>query len=261
MLLSEVTLAGARFGGGRPERFREELETLLELLPQGQSVESTLRCTMVHEGAATETLFGVVGGRLRPVSRQRPLREKDHVRAPSHGQIAALQGLGPGRMIAVLVLLLVGFGLGAWQTGYIDQLFAPGVERLGTELGDFDGLVRLDIEKSWGVYKLELRRGARFPAKSSEVEALLAERESTKAQAAVRLVADGSRIWVQLRDADGKVLHAGSAALRPLLEEPDAVVKLSLKGRIGVREIRLALSSGTAARDTKNETSESEGGK
>lgn len=244
ILLHEGTVPGREFSEDRATRFRDALEDLVELLPRGESLESTLRCTMVTQEAATETLFGVVQGRVRPVSRKRPLRASDHARSPSHGQMEALQQLGHGKLLAILALLLVAFAGVAWQTGYIDRAFSPAVARLEVDRGDFEGLLEMEVESSWGRYVVRLTRGERFPETADAVAALLAERESTRAQAAVRLVADGDRIWVQLRALDGSLLAAAAKDLRPLLEEAKAVVELRLDGKIGTRRIQLALSSG-----------------
>lgn len=220
---------------------RRELEPLLRRLrdavaPQGE-LESTLRATEVHEEVVVETLFTVAGGRLRAVSRARPLREADRHRAP----VPARTG-GVWRVAGIAVVVLAATGVLAWYGGVIDGLFAPPAAALDREIGPFEGLLAWRAEGTMDGYRVVVERGRRYPLTVAEREALEAAATRGIDRAAIRAVADGRRIWVRLEDAGGEVLVARPLELAGLLEEPPGTVAVDLPGHLAAERLEMGLA-------------------
>ena len=78
-------------------------------------------------------------------------------------------------------------------------------------------------------------------AAKAQTDAATGFAESTAAQ----IIADGGTLYVQLVNAQGKVLESTSIDLRPLIEAPDGTATCKLHGRVGAKSVRLALSKGT----------------
>ncbi len=229
----------------REEAFLEALQDLLDGLPQRGPVESTLRCTAIDGVRVREVLFAVEGRTLNPIARTRDANAEDRRRIPRPlPDTPSLKGLPLGKALAVVALLFVAAGFSAWKSGWVDRLLAPADEELKRDPGDFEGLLVLEVERVWGNYEVTLTRGAAYPVDAEAVGALEEARKQLAARAAVRAVADGGRIYVQLLDGEGEVLAEEAVSLRALLADPEGKVEAKLPGRMGVRLARLSLTSG-----------------
>ncbi len=229
----------------REEAFLAALQELLDGLPDRGVVESTLRCTAIDGARVREVLFAVEGRKLNPLARTRAANAEDLRRIPRPlPDSASLKGLPLGKAFAVVALLLVAAGFSAWRSGWVERLLAPADEELSRDAGDFEGLLALEVDRVWGNYEVTLTRGPTYPVDADAARALERGRNDLAARAAVRAVADGGRIYVQLVDGDGEVLAEEPVALAALLADPEGKIEARLPGRIGVRSARLSLTSG-----------------
>ncbi|HGY93038.1 MAG TPA: hypothetical protein ENK43_17880 [Planctomycetes bacterium] len=259
MVEAQLDISGGRFTLllddqprpiGREEEAREEaflaaLQELLDALPDRGVVESTLRCTAIDGGRVREVLFAVDGRKLNPLARTRDANAEDLRRIPRPlPDSADLRGLPLAKAFAVVALLLVAAGFSAWRSGWVDRLLAPAETELSRDAGDFEGLLSIDVDRVWGNYEVTLTRGPSYPADAEAVRTLEEARNDLAARAAVRAVADGGRIYVQLVDGDGEVLAEEPVGLAALLTDPEGKVETRLPGRMGVRSARLSLTSG-----------------
>lgn len=205
-------------------------------------VESTLRCTEVFRNEVRETLFLPEGGRIRALTRTRPVTDADLFR--SDAAPAPPPSMGRGRLAVVLLMLLIAFGVAAWASGWVDRLLSAKSEELRIETGPFADLVDVAVEKSWGDYKVTLRRGRGFPVENARLAELRANATTPADRAALDAVATGGEIWLRLEDREGRGLSATRTELRPLVSAADRTVEARLDGRITASRIRLSLEAG-----------------
>ncbi|MFQ5844281.1 MAG: hypothetical protein ACE5JG_04755 [Planctomycetota bacterium] len=207
------------------------------------AAESTLHCTEVYDRAVRETLFFVEAGAIRALSRVRPI-EEDGTARDEGAAAAALRRIGLRRLLLVGALLLVGFGLMAWRTGYLDRLFSHAAEAIALDPGPFGQSLRLAVDESWGDYRLTVTRGPGFPGGPAELERRRAAATDLSRRAALDILAEGGRIYAQLCDSELRVLESAALELRPLLGDERAEVEVRIPGRIRARTIRLSLERG-----------------
>jgi hypothetical protein len=241
LLPVETQVFGGAFGAAAQGDFLEALQQVVAAARPG-SVESTLRCTVIHEREVVETLFAVRGARVEPLSRRRPKRDDDVVIAPP-ARAAAPFGLRRRELAWIAPVLLVLGALVAWQTGWVDRVLAARAEGLRIDQGPLGDLVAVDVERSWGEYRLRLTRGEGYPATP---EALATRRDASpdlETRAAVELVGNGGSIFVQIADDQGKVIASTRVELRPLLGKADGVVEARLPGRIAAAAVVLSLNA------------------
>lgn len=205
-------------------------------------VESTLRCTEVFRNEVRETLFLPEGGRIRALTRTRPVTDADLFRSTEAPPPPP--SMGRGRLAVVLALLLLAFGVVAWASGWVDRLLSAKSEDIRIETGPFADFIDVSVVKSWGDYEVTLRRGAGFPVENSRLAELKANAPTPADRAALDAVATGGEIWIRLEDAQGHGLSATRTELRPLVSAADRTVETRLDGRITAARIRLSLEAG-----------------
>lgn len=247
LLADDRVRAGSAPLGERAERFLAALDDLVAGAGADGPIESTLRCTTVHDGRVHETLFAVHQGRVRPVTRERALTAEDraHIAGPDDGHMREpVVPLG-GRLLAIVAaLLLIAGGLVVWQTGMIDRAMAASVEDLDQRLGDFQGMLGVTSTSEFGRYEVEIARGPTYPAEAKAVDRLVADAETTARRAAVTAVADGSTVYIRVEDAEGTVVAAQPASLRALVTDPDGTVTIHVPGHRRAAAIVVALDHG-----------------
>jgi hypothetical protein len=205
-------------------------------------VESTLRCTEVFRNEVRETLFLPEGGQIRALTRTRPVTDADLFR--SLDPAPPPPSMGRGRLAIVLALLVVAFGVAAWSSGWVDRLLSAKSEELRIETGPFADFLDVSVAKSWGDYKVTLRRGKGFPVENARLAELRANAVTPADRAAVDVVATGGELWLRLEDAEGHGLAATRTELRPLVSAADRTVETQLAGRITAARVRLSLEAG-----------------
>jgi hypothetical protein len=242
LLPVETMVAGPAFDTAAQTRFLSALHDVLAAAVPG-SVEANLRCRVVYADEVAETMFVVRGEHIEPLTRRRPATAADRATAPG-GTAAALPFELRRKEILWLApaLLLLGLVF-AWQGGWIDRVLAARAEELAHDTGSFGAMVAFDVERSWGDYKIVLRRGAEYPTTPAAIEAARsAAKDDLMRTTAIGLVGDGRELFVQLLGDDGKVLAETSADLRPLLTSGAARVETKLPGRMGAATFRLSVT-------------------
>jgi hypothetical protein len=246
LLFEDRPIPGARASAVEQERLLELLTRLIAVSADPETVESTLGCKVVHEDGVVETLLTVNRGELRPLSQVRALDERDVLPLEASGQLTTpLRQLGFKKGLLVGLLLLTGFGLMAWRSGYVDRILSRPAEKLVVNANQFAGLLHVAVSKRWGAYELTLTRGPAYPVDAAAAAQLRKDRESLAEQAALRIVTDGGRLYVQLCDEAGTVLRTGTVELRPLLGDRDGKAVVRLDGHLKGHMIKLALDRGT----------------
>ncbi|MBL8754856.1 MAG: hypothetical protein JNK15_16240 [Planctomycetes bacterium] len=243
LLPVETMVAGASFDAAAQGRFLSALHDVLAAAVPG-SVEANLRCRLVYADEVAETLFVVRGEQIEPLTRRRPATAADRGNVPA-GQDATTLPFGLRRKeilwLAPVLLLLGVFFL--WQGGWIDRVLTARAEDLARDTGAFGATLAFDVERSWGNYKVVLRRGADYPTTPSAIEAAkAAAKDDLVRTTAIGLVGDGRELFVQLLADDGKVLAETTADLRPLLASDTARVEATLPGQMGAATFRLSVT-------------------
>ena len=251
VLADDGTITGPGLDDDRRGRFVEMLDELVRALPGTGGVESTLRCTDFLGNEVRETLFAVRGGGVQPLSRQRPVTREDHARASREADLEQDGGLGfnlpqSRRLIlACAILLFIGIGLTAWQSGAIHGLFAASAADLETNTGPFNQMLTVELTQKWGAYEVVITRGAAYPETTAAVDEALNAAVTTADRAAVNVLANGDEVYVRLYDRADKRVVARSVSLRPLLTDPKGKAKLELPGHMAAKRVELALDAGT----------------
>ena len=239
LMFDDQPVSGSAASNDQIDRLVEELQALLDASESPVGAESTLHCTAIHTDGVIETLIGVEQGRVHPVSRVRSRTP------PPIDTLSEQRRVAWVRVSAVVLLFVIGSTMMAWQFGYIDRVLASSATDLKHDLGPFENRLEFDLERSWGRYKITIRRGPGFPvdpaAAKAQADAATGFAESTAAQ----IIADGGTLYVQLVNANGQVLESTAIELRPLIEAPDGKATCELHGRVGAKSVRLALSKGT----------------
>lgn len=246
VLMDEAPVSTEGMEAARFESFVNLLQQLLEASPSPDSLESTLRCKIVTDREVQETLFVLLNGSLRCVSRTRPLQEGDRRQAPLTVWAPSISRFGGRHAILIGILLLIAFAILTWQGGYIDKIFSPKPGSLLLKTGPFGHLLKLEVEKSWGNYRVLIRRGKDFPESADKVKDLLESAVSAADRAAINTVADGDTIYAQLLSSKGKVLDFARVELRSLLSAGDAKVTGKLHGHIAAHCVQLSLDAGVS---------------
>lgn len=240
-LLPVDTRVAAHFDAAAQARFLEALRAVVAAALPG-SVEGNLRCRLLYPDVVAETLFVVQGARIEPLTRTRPRTAADDaVLAPV---APALPGGLRRRELLWLGPALLGLGgLLAWYGGWIDRALAARAEGLRLEPGPFGAMLGLSVQRTWGNYRVELRRGPDYPATPAALADRLAAAGDHTLHAAVDLVGDGRDLYVQLLDDAGVVLAEVLAELRPLLSDADATVMANVPGRMHAAAVRLSVTA------------------
>ncbi len=248
LLADDSPCPRSRLSEARRDQLVRGLEKLLASIPPEGEVESTLRCTEIVGDDVQETLFGVIGRELQVVARSRPLREGDRQRIAATYQDEQTTSSLPfdrryvpliGGVVIVLTALLL------WQGGFVDRLLGASAEELQGGTGPFADMLTLEIESSWGDYRVRVRRGPGYPATPDAVQQRLDRSATTAERAAANLIAGGDEVYLRLEDDNDKTLVARAVSLRKLLSRTDATVEAELPGRIGAERIVIALDDGT----------------
>jgi hypothetical protein len=237
----ETQVPAAAFDEAAQTRFLEALHSVVAAAAPG-SVESNLRCRLYYDEEVAETLFVVRGGRIEPLTRRRR-------RLPADDDAMTLPAKAPPfglrrRDLAIIapLLLLVG-ALVLWQAGWVDRVFAARAETLAIDTGPFGSMLATKIERSWGDYDVELRRGPDYPATAKQLQERRDRLEKLTERAAIEAVGNGGDLFVQVIDGSGKVRAQARVELRLLLGDENGVVTTRLPGLIGATGLRLSLSA------------------
>lgn len=245
ILFDNVVVSASTMNRDKSERLVELLDRIVHLSSTPERLESTLNCTEVYSDGVVETLFAVRDGAIDAVSRRREVRPADlakqNVGAPAPS--IAVPNMGRPMIVALLALLMVAGGLMAWRNGLVDQIMAAQVETLQVDQTSFEGLLAVKVDGTWGIYEVSISRGPKYPETAAEATALEGGEITTADLAAIRTVAGGSKVYVQLLDKDSKVLEAEPVSLAGLLSKDEPVLA-KLRGRARAKSIRLALDSG-----------------
>ncbi|MDA1265001.1 MAG: hypothetical protein O2816_07980 [Planctomycetota bacterium] len=248
VLFDDSAVAGDDMSAKKSSDLLEVLQQIVAASAEPGRVESTLRCTEVYEDGAVETLFSSKGGKIECISRPRALTAQDHAHAIAAGVEA--EPLPPGsrrQLLGLLALLLVAFAALAWQGGLVDRIAAKAGEQLEVDPGPFGATLAVETTTRWGMYKVTLRQGDAWPRSSAAAQAAIDAAGSVTEGAAMRAIADGGAIWLQLQDGQGNVLDAARIKLvRLLTEGKDPKDEVELRGRIAARRLVLALDSGSS---------------
>lgn len=209
-------------------------------------VESTLRCTMVFDTECAETLFRAglpapEGPGIEPLTRMRP-RRADDVPPELPPPPPWRQLLQRREVMIALPLLLIAFLLLAWQSGLVDRLLSANATGLTVENGAFGDLLHAEVANEWGNYRVAITRGAGYPADAAAWDAYAAAAKDEAARLCGVVVREGQDIYLQLRDADDRVLAEGRANLRPLVTTADGKVKVDLPGRMTAAHLVLSVT-------------------
>ncbi|HEX5054177.1 MAG TPA: hypothetical protein VFZ65_20530 [Planctomycetota bacterium] len=218
-------------------RFLEALQAVLRAAAPG-SVESNLRCRMLHVDEVTETLFVVRGDRIEAVTRRRPRTPDDAaLLAPAAApRLRRRETLLLGALAVVLAILF------AWQTGWIERVYAAPAGTLRVDTGPFGPMLAVQAHDSWGDYVVELRRGPEYPTTAKELTERRDRQQGLAERAACELVGSGGDVFVQLLDEAGQVLAEARVELRPLLVDAGGTAEALLPGRRHAAALRLSLS-------------------
>ena len=245
LLFENTPIAGVLVTTEAQQRLLDLITTLIAATPAPEAVESTVACKVVHEDGVVETILAVEGGELRPLSRIRDRREHDALPLDRSKQFASpLRQLGAKKGVLVAALLLVAFGLMAWQSGYIGRILSRPADELVNDLGRFKGLLEIKTEKDWGKYKVTITRGPAYPVNADEVARLRRERKGAGELAALDIVAKGDHLYVQLRNDTGKLIESAKAELRPLLDDKEGQEIVRINGHINGHTLQLSLEQG-----------------
>jgi len=241
LLFDDAPVPGARVTPDILDRLVDALQDLVDASDDPSSAESTLHCSAIHPGEVVETLIGVENGRVHPVSRIRPRLVEETAHAP-------VQTIAWRKVVPLGALLLLGFGLLAWQSGYLDRVFSAAPAQLTIDNGPFGNRILVTIDRTWGNYEVTLRRGAAYPA---TVEAVTADKQKATGiagRAAVDILAAGGTVYVHILDSDGNLMESVGVELRALVESEKGTAVAKIHGRIGAARVRLALSEGKVKR-------------
>jgi hypothetical protein len=241
VLMDDTTVLASRMTDENRRALADALNAIAAAA--GGPVESTLRCTEVFANEVRETLFLPDGGAVRALTRTRPVTDADRFRDPD-AVAPPPPSMGRGRLAVVLAVLLVGFGVAAWTSGWVDRLLAAKTESLSVDTGPFSDLVAVSAEKSWGNYDVTLRRGPGYPVTNDRLAELRAKAGTPAERAAIDAVASGGDVWVRLEDAKGHGLAATRTDLRALLAAVDRTSEAELPGRMTAARIRLSIEAG-----------------
>ena len=145
---------------------------------------------------------------------QRALGPEDHAHAPREAPpLIELPQVGRRQALGLLALLLVTFGLLGWRYGVVDLVAGRSAEALEVDTGPFGGTLSVEVASHWGSYRVTLRRGEAWPADASAAQALIDGAGDVESGAAMRAIADGRAVWVQVRDGEGRVLESAEVEL------------------------------------------------
>jgi hypothetical protein len=236
--------------GGAPgqEQLLAALQRLVEASAEPEAVESTLRCTRVYDDRVVETVFAPLRGTMRGVSRVRAVTGEDRERAPRVEPAPGLPRFARRQLAVIVPLVVIAFSLLVWRSGLVDRVFAASATEVTTAAGPFGRMLAVEVGANWGNYEVTVRRGVDYPESADAVRALIEDAVTSADRAAINAVADGGRVFAQLRDDGGTALAFVELELRPLLSAADATVVAYLPGRMSARTVALSLDRGTEGR-------------
>ncbi|HTF86835.1 MAG TPA: hypothetical protein VK843_00380 [Planctomycetota bacterium] len=252
LMLEEGAVSGEKLDDKTRGRFLHALQEFLDAGGEARGAESTLRCTEVFETRVRETLFRPIGARVEPVARLRGKTPRDEARAPRGIDAPrGVAGLNWRTVAVLLALLFVGFGLSAWNSGWVDRVLAQDAAKLEIDRGAFGDMLVVSLKESWGKYEIEIRRGPSYPADPSQTQAALDAATTNADRACINAVANGDDVYVVVENAKGRAIASQRVNLRPLVSKADAHVELSIWGMMLARKLRLSLDDGKPQSDSK----------
>lgn len=243
-LFDERAVAGDAFAPAVQDELIRLLGELLAAAADPGTVESTLRCTAVHDTTAVETLFAPMRGAIHCVSRHRPVQPTDLEHAPDARTKGAIEEFGRRRAVMIGLVMLLAAGMLIWQSGLLERFRSVSPEHIEMRTGPFGDLLTATIEPAWGNYRVILRRGASYPDSAEDATRLEAAATTAAHRAAANAVSDGDPVFARVHDSDGGVLAFATVSLRALLVRDDAEIVVHLPGRSAASAIELALDPG-----------------
>lgn len=242
VLPAETQVDATSFDAAAQSDFLDRLQAVLDGAQPG-SIETTLRCKMVFAHEVAETLFVVKGHQVEPMTRRRPPTADDAVAvAPATND--AMFGLRRRELMWLAPALLLLGSFFAWKSGWIDRVLAARAEEVQTESGPFGNMLAIELERSWGSYHVTVSRGPSYPTTPEALAALQEASKTLPERAACELVGNGGELFVQLQNAEGKVLAETRTELRALLTDDEGKAKAKLPGNMSADRVTLSLSGG-----------------
>lgn len=246
VLFDGKAVPGHQMTSERTAGLIEVLEEVVASSSEPFGVESTLRCTEVYETGAVDTLFAASEGQVEPVSRPRSLSEEDHRHAPRQAIAPVRLNMPRRQALGLMALVMVAFGLLAWQQGLVGLVAGTKAEALKVSTQPFGDSLAVEVTPKLGRYEVTVSRGPGWPLDEAALQAQIDAAESLTAAAALRAIGDGSVVYLLLKDSEGKVLESVSVELAPLIEL-DLKIQRDLRRRWGAEQVTLSLSSGRDA--------------
>lgn len=251
----DVVVPGERVDVAAQDALLDALSDVVRAADGGRALESTLRATLVHHDRVVETLFTIEtsGGErtLAPITRERRTTPADLAEGASDGDgglDAPFRGLGRGRGLALLALIVAGAALAAWRAGYVDMarsaLDSTAAEDLAAEPGPFGDALVVTVERTMLRWECEVSRGPAYPTTPEALDARIARATTNAERAAARVAGEGGAAWLRGLDADGEVVASARIELGDLVGDADATVSASLGPRHRIVSVALALGSG-----------------
>ncbi len=246
LMFDQTPIAGSRMDSEKSRRLVELLQDVVQESPKPEHIESTLHGSEVYSDQVVETLFAVRSGELECVSSQRAVNQGDLQRV--QGASGDPPSLSLPRMSKPMLALCFGLfllvgGLLTWRSGLWSQISAAQADSLRVETGSFGQLLQVEVDGSWGQYRIAISRGADYPSDPAAVTALESSATTTAQTAAIQCVSGGRNIFLQLLDKEGKVLDAKPMELAGLLEKTEPL-KVELLGHRRANLLRLSINSG-----------------
>ena len=175
LMFDQTPIAGSRMDSEKSRRLVELLQDVVQESPKPEHIESTLHGSEVYSDQVVETLFAVRSGELECVSSQRAVNQGDLQRV--QGASGDPPSLSLPRMSKPMLALCFGLfllvgGLLTWRSGLWSQISAAQADSLRVETGSFGQLLQVEVDGSWGQYRIAISRGADYPSDPAAVTAL-----------------------------------------------------------------------------------------
>lgn len=231
LLLSGEPVPGESLDQARKQGFIAALEDLARAAGTARPIESTLRCTEVHPDRTVETLFAVEGGRVRPLSRVRPVDVEDRRHAPRGPELPhELAGIGRRRAVVITLALVAIGAIAIWRSGLVGRLLSPDPAALPVLTTEFGDRLEVTLRRSFGDYRVEIRRSPSFPDTDEELEHWRSRLSGARERIAWQAISGEGTVYVHSLGEGSQRLATDRVDLRPLIVDGSEVVTAKLPG-------------------------------